>query len=85
MTHSALKVVNLAASYRKNKVLYDVNFDIEAGSLTGVVGPNGAGKSTLIKTVLDLHPALTGEIEFFGLPFKKAKKENWLCSSTRFR
>ncbi|PWU66648.1 metal ABC transporter ATP-binding protein [Gracilibacillus dipsosauri] len=75
MTHSALKVVNLAASYRKNKVLYDVNFDIEAGSLTGVVGPNGAGKSTLIKTVLDLHPALTGEIEFFGLPFKKAKKK----------
>ncbi|UOQ83554.1 metal ABC transporter ATP-binding protein [Gracilibacillus salinarum] len=75
MTKPALKIENLAASYRKNNVLYDVNFDVEAGSLTGVVGPNGAGKSTLIKTILDLHPALTGNVEFFGLPFKKAKKK----------
>ncbi|WP_089740081.1 metal ABC transporter ATP-binding protein [Gracilibacillus ureilyticus] len=67
--------MDLAASYRKNKVLYNVNFEVAAGTLTGVVGPNGAGKSTLIKTLLDLHPALTGHIEFYGLPFKKAKKK----------
>ncbi|KAB8139222.1 metal ABC transporter ATP-binding protein [Gracilibacillus oryzae] len=75
MTQPALKVQDLAASYRKNKVLYDINFEVEVGSLTGVVGPNGAGKSTLIKTLLDLHPALTGEKEFYGLPLKKAKKK----------
>ncbi len=33
---SVLKIENLSASYRKNKVLYDVNFDIQPGSLTGI-------------------------------------------------
>lgn len=68
-----LKVNDLAAAYRKNTVLHDVNFAVEAGSLTGIVGPNGAGKSTLIKTLLELHPALTGEVQFFGESFKKMK------------
>ncbi|MBP1968370.1 manganese/zinc/iron transport system ATP- binding protein [Virgibacillus natechei] len=74
MTEVVLKVEDLAASYRKNTALYDVNLEVEAGSLTGIVGPNGAGKSTLLKTVLNLHPALTGKVEYFGKSFKKAKK-----------
>lgn len=75
MQEPVVKVTNLAASYRKNRVLFDVNFAVEKGSLTGIVGPNGAGKSTLIKTMLELHPALTGTVSFFGLPFQKAKKK----------
>lgn len=74
MTEAVLKVENLSASYRKNTVLYDVNFEVKTGSLTGIVGPNGAGKSTLIKTLLDLHPTLTGSVKFFGSSFKKEKK-----------
>ncbi len=75
MTQPALKVKDLAAAYRKNKVLENVNFEVGIGTLTGVVGPNGAGKSTLIKTLLDLHPILLGEREFYGLPFKKVKNK----------
>lgn len=73
MEATVIKVENLAASYRKNTVLYDVNLEVKAGSLTGVIGPNGAGKSTLIKTMLNLHPALSGKVTFFGQPFKKAR------------
>ena len=69
-----LQVKNLAAAYRKNTVLHHVNFEVEAGSLTGIVGPNGAGKSTLIKTMLDLHPSLSGNVHFFSSPFKQAKR-----------
>ena len=29
--------------------LQDVNFDIEAGTTTGIIGPNGSGKSTLLQ------------------------------------
>lgn len=68
-----LKVENVSAAYRKNIVLHDVSFSIKRGSLTGIVGPNGAGKSTLIKTLLDLHPRLTGNIAFFGSMYKKEK------------
>ena len=74
MVEPVVEVKNLAASYRKNIVLRDVNFCVQAGTLTGIIGPNGAGKSTLLKTMLTLHPALQGSVKFFGLPFKKAQK-----------
>ncbi|MEK3907197.1 metal ABC transporter ATP-binding protein [Oceanobacillus sp. FSL W7-1309] len=74
MATPILQVENLSASYRKNTVLHDINFEVNGGSLTGIVGPNGAGKSTLLKTILNLHPSLTGSVKFFGLPFIKAKK-----------
>lgn len=74
MSDPIVQVEGLSASYRKNKVLYDVSFEVQPGSLTGIVGPNGAGKSTLIKTMLQLHPILTGSVTFYGLPFKQAKK-----------
>lgn len=74
MDSAVIQVDKLAAAYRKNTVLYDISFEVEAGSLTGIIGPNGAGKSTLLKTMMDLHPPLSGAVNFFGSPFKKAKK-----------
>ncbi len=73
MNMSVLKVEGLSAAYRKNTVLNNVTFEVEQGTLTGIVGPNGAGKSTLIKTLLQLHPHLTGKVEFFGSSIKKEK------------
>lgn len=74
MSNLVIEVENLSAAYRKNTVLENINFTVTEGSLTGIVGPNGAGKSTLIKTMLQLHPSLTGNVLFFGTEFKRAKK-----------
>ncbi|MBC5636791.1 metal ABC transporter ATP-binding protein [Ornithinibacillus sp. BX22] len=74
MVKTVLTVKDLSASYRKNTVLENVSFTVEQGSLTGIVGPNGAGKSTLIKSLLNLHPTLSGTVDFFGQPFKKAQQ-----------
>lgn len=71
---NALDVEGLSAAYQKNRVLTDVTFSVEQGSLTGIVGPNGAGKSTLLHTILELHPRLAGNVAFFGSAFQKAKK-----------
>lgn len=70
---TVLNVKDLSASYRKNKVLHDVNFEVQAGSLTSIVGPNGAGKSTLLKVMLELHPRLSGSVTFFGSTLGKMK------------
>lgn len=70
---TVLKVQGLNASYRKNKVLNDVTFEVHPGSLTSIVGPNGAGKSTLLKVLLELHPKLSGSVSFFGSSFHKTK------------
>jgi len=72
---NVLEVNNLTAAYRKNTVLSDVSFQIEPGTLTCIVGPNGAGKSTLIKTLLELHPRLSGDVAFFGSPLKRIKSK----------
>ena len=69
-----ISVNNLSAAYRKNQVLQEVDFQVEAGTLTSIVGPNGAGKSTLIKVMLNLHPRLSGDVSFMEMPYSKAKK-----------
>jgi manganese/zinc/iron transport system ATP- binding protein len=61
-----LRVRNLTVSYDGQPVLRSVSFQLEPGTLTGVVGPNGAGKSTLIRAVLGLIPMDTGQVDIFG-------------------
>ncbi len=66
-----LSVADLTVAYDRKPVLWDVNVDLPAGALVGVVGPNGAGKSTLIKAVLDLIPSASGRVLVFGKPYRK--------------
>ncbi|MEK5052602.1 metal ABC transporter ATP-binding protein [Niallia sp. FSL K6-0212] len=70
---TVLTVENVSAAYRKNEVLSDVSFQVEKGTLTSIVGPNGAGKSTLLKVILELHHAISGEVNFFGETYQTAK------------
>lgn len=56
-----LKIRSLTKKFQEKNVLVDVNLDIEAGSVFGLVGPNGSGKSTLLKIMAGiLKPDLGG-------------------------
>jgi lipopolysaccharide transport system ATP-binding protein len=44
----------------------DVNFDIEAGQVVGIVGRNGAGKSTLLKIISRITEPTTGRIDLYA-------------------
>jgi D-xylose transport system ATP-binding protein len=46
----------------------DVNVDLNAGEVVGLVGGNGAGKSTLMRVLSGAHPADAGEILLDGHP-----------------
>jgi manganese/zinc/iron transport system ATP- binding protein len=39
--------------------------------MVGLVGPNGAGKSTLLKAIVDMVPRISGQVEVFGLEYRK--------------
>ncbi|MDG2224615.1 MAG: ABC transporter ATP-binding protein [Rubripirellula sp.] len=68
---SPLSIYDLTVAYHRKPVIWDVEFDIPAGSLVGVVGPNGAGKSTLLKAAMDLIPRASGRVSVFGKTYRQ--------------
>ena len=68
-----LSVRDVTVAYHRKPVLWNLSLDIPAGSLVGLVGPNGAGKSTLLKTVVDMVPRISGEVQVFGERYSKAR------------
>jgi len=72
-----LKKVN--AKYGMSQVLWDLDMEVNTGEGVALLGRNGAGKTTLLRTIMGLHPAASGKIEFFssditGLPaFERAR------------
>lgn len=61
-----LDVQGLRSGYGRLTVLYDVDFNVDAGEMVMLRGPNGAGKSTLLKTILGVIPARQGTIVYRG-------------------
>jgi len=68
---SPLSIHDMTVAYQRRRVLWDVDYAAPAGKLTAIVGPNGAGKSTLIKAVLQLIPTASGDVAFFGRPYRE--------------
>ena len=63
---------------RKKKIVNavsGVSFEIEQGSITGLLGKNGAGKSTLIKMMTGVLFPTSGEVSVMGYnPFADRKR-----------
>ena len=49
------------------EVLHGVDFDLRAGSVTGLLGPSGYGKTTLIRAIVGLQARVTGDVSVLGL------------------
>ena len=46
-----LEIKNLSISYKDNKIIDDIDLDIERGKIYSIIGPNGCGKTTLIRAM----------------------------------
>ena len=58
---------SVSKRYGKKIALDGVSFDIEAGSIVGLLGPNGSGKTTLIKLANGLLTPDGGEMTICGM------------------
>lgn len=59
-----VEILNLSKSFSKNRVINNLNLNIETGKITALVGKNGAGKSTLIRLISGVLNPDSGEIRF---------------------
>ena len=64
----------LSKRYGATVALDNVNLDIEAGRIVGLVGPNGAGKTTALKAILGLAE-FDGDLSVLGLDPRAQRTE----------
>lgn len=69
-----ITVKNLNFTYSKSRPLFrDLEMQLQAGRIYGLLGKNGAGKSTLLKNIAGLVYPISGVIEVLGMdPTKRA-------------
>ena len=53
---------HLAKSYKRRRVVKDINLEIAQGSVVGLLGPNGAGKTTSFYMIVGLIKPNGGKI-----------------------
>ena len=63
-----ISVKNLEKSFKENRVLKKISFDVYTGEILCILGPNGAGKSTTINILTAALNCDGGEITFKGVP-----------------
>ena len=64
---SIIKTIGLSYHYSKDvQTLFDIDLNVERGSIYGFLGPNGSGKTTTLSLLLGLLINQKGDIEIFG-------------------
>lgn len=66
MTQPIIELRQIAKKFGKQEVLKEIDFNVDAGQIVGLIGPSGSGKSTIIKIALGMEVANRGEAKIFG-------------------
>lgn len=61
-----LSLENVSAGYKNTPIVNDISIEFKPGKVYALLGPNGCGKSTLLKTIAQLQPTITGQINYQG-------------------
>ena len=67
-----IRARNLVQDFGRFRAVDHVNFDVEAGSIFGLLGANGAGKTTVIKMLTGLLPPTSGSGSVAGADMNHA-------------
>ncbi|MBD0380070.1 heme ABC transporter ATP-binding protein [Paenibacillus sedimenti] len=77
-----IEVKQLYRSFRGQKVLENISFEVKQGEFFGIIGPNGSGKSTLLRLISGVDRVTAGEVRLQGqLASSYSRKElaRWLA------
>ena len=63
---SALRMVNIEKYFGLVCALRNINMEVGANEIVGLIGDNGAGKSTMVKILTGVFPPTSGELYIAG-------------------
>lgn len=61
-----LEISGLTGGYGDKNIVKNVSFNVNKGSMLGILGPNGSGKSTLMKLISGVLPSASGDVKIDG-------------------
>ena len=64
-----MAIRGVTKQYPGTLALNDINMEVYAGEVLGLIGENGAGKSTLMKIMIGAETATSGTLEMHGKPY----------------
>ena len=75
MSDIMLEIQNLNKSYRRRKIIDNLNMTVYKGDIYGFLGANGEGKTTTIRMITSLIKADSGDIIINGKSVINCKNE----------
>lgn len=71
MDDEFIQLKGVTKTFKKNKVLDEINLSIPENKITGIVGASGEGKSTILKLISSFYRPNSGEILYFRRKIEK--------------
>ena len=75
----AVRLHGVSLRYGKTLALDDINLDLPAGCMVGLIGPDGVGKSSLFSLVAGARAIQDGQIEVLGGDMADARHRYTVC------
>jgi len=64
----AISIRGLRVVRGGREVLHEIDLEVEAGRVTGLLGPSGSGKTTLIRSIVGVQIVAGGTVSVLALP-----------------
>ena len=82
---AAIQVHGLSKTFGKKRVIDDLSFTVEKGTIFGLLGHNGAGKSTTIDCILGTQKCDSARISLLGRDPKAERKRLFQYVGVQFQ
>lgn len=69
-----LELQSLSKNYGRIKAVNQLSFEVDKGSVFGILGPNGSGKTTTLGMLLGVTKSNSGQFSWFGGVSQQASK-----------